>query len=250
MLRLPFFQGTDRMMRTVLVTGGSRGIGAATVRRFAQAGDRVFFTYLRSEAAATRLAAETGATAIRGDAASREDAEAAIREAEKQGPLDVLVCNAGVAHYGMIMDMGDADYRRVMDTNVYGPFAALRAAMPGMFWRRKGCIVTLSSIWGQHGASCEGIYSASKAAVIALTQAAAKEGAAAGVRVNCVAPGAIDTEMNGHLSPEEKKELEAEIPLGRMGTAEEVAEVIFFLCGEGAAYITGQVIPVNGGWGT
>ena len=237
-------------MRTVLIIGGSRGIGAAAVRRFAAAGDRVFFTYRRSEEEALRLAAETGATAIRGDASSREDTEAAIREAEKRGDtLDVLVCNAGIAHYGMIMDVGDADYQRVMDVNVYGPFAAIRAAMQGMFWRRKGCIVTLSSIWGQGGASCEGIYSASKAAVIALTQAAAKEGAPAGVRVNCVAPGAIDTEMNEHLSPEEKKELEEEIPLGRMGTAEEVAEVIFFLCSEGAAYVTGQVISVNGGWG-
>ena len=195
------------------------------------------------------LAAETGARAIRADAAKREDTEAAVREAEAAGEgLDILVLNAGVAHYGMIIDTEDADYRRVMETNVYGPFAAIRAAMPGMFWRRKGCIVTVSSVWGLRGASCEAVYSASKAAIIALTQAAAKEAAGAGVRVNCVAPGAIDTEMNGHLSAEEKRELEEEIPLGRMGGAAEVADTVFFLCGEEAGYITGQVIPVNGGW--
>ena len=236
-------------MRTVLITGGSRGIGAAIVRKFASAGDRVFFTYLKSEDAARELAAETGARAIRADASKREDTEAGVREAEAAGEgLDILVLNAGVAQYGMIIDTEDADYRRVMETNVYGPFTAIRAAMPGMFWRRKGCIVTVSSVWGQRGASCEAVYSASKAAIIALTQAAAKEAAGAGVRVNCVAPGAIDTEMNGHLSAEEKRELEEEIPMGRMGKAAEVADTIFFLCGEEAGYITGQVIPVNGGW--
>lgn len=238
-------------MRNVLITGGSRGIGAAVVRKFAAAGDRVYFTYLHSEEKARALATETGATALRADAACREDTEAAIRQAEGEGGvLDVLVLNAGISHVGMIMDTGDEDFRRVMETNVYGPFAAMRAALPGMFWRRSGCIVTISSIWGQRGASCEAVYSASKAAVIALTQAAALEAAGAGVRVNCVAPGAIDTEMNDHLPKAEKDALSEEIPLGRMGTPEEVADVIFFLCGDGARYITGNVIPVNGGWRT
>ena len=237
-------------MRNVVIIGGSRGIGAAMVRRFARNGDRVFFTYLRAETEAGALAAETGAEALRADAASGEETAEAIRTAEeKAGAIDALICNAGVSLTKMLTDTTDGEYRRVMDTNVYGPFAAIRAAMPGMFWRRKGCIVTVSSIWGQSGASCEAVYSASKAAVIALTQAAAREAAGSGVRVNCVAPGLIDTEMNRHLTGQDRAELTEEIPMGRMGTPEEVAETAFFLCSDAAGYITGQVIGVNGGWG-
>ncbi len=236
-------------MRNVVIIGGSRGIGAAMVRRFTWNGDRVFFTYLRAEEDAKRLAAETGAEAIRADAASGAETAEAIRTAEeKAGAIDALICNAGVSLTKMLTDTTDEEYRRVMETNVYGPFAAIRAALPGMFWRRKGCIVTVSSIWGQSGASCEAVYSASKAAVIALTQAAAKEAAGSGVRINCVAPGLIDTEMNSHLTEEDLEDLAEEIPMGRMGTPEEVAETAFFLCGDAAGYLTGQVIGVNGGW--
>ena len=236
-------------MRRVLITGGSRGIGAAMTRRFAAAGDRVYFTWNRSEAAAAKLSAETGALGIRADSADGEHVARAVREAEgDRGGLDLLICNAGMSLNRMVADTTDEEYRRVMDVNLYGTFAAIRAALPGMFWKRKGCILTVASIWGQEGASCEAVYSASKAGIIALTQATAREAAGAGVRVNCIAPGAIDTEMNGHLSSSEREELTGEIPLGRMGTPEEVAETAFFLAGEGAAYITGQVIGVNGGW--
>ncbi len=236
-------------MRNVLITGGSRGIGAAMVRRFAKNGDRVFFTWLHSEEKALALAGETGAEALRADAASGAETEKAVRAAEERaGGIDVLICSAGISLTGMIMDTTDEEYRRVMDTNVYGPFAAIRAALPGMFWRRRGCILTVSSIWGQRGASCEAVYSASKAALIALTQAAAGEAASAGVRVNCIAPGLIDTDMNRRLSETDVRDLAEEIPLGRMGTPEEVAETAFFLCGDSAAYITGQVLSVNGGW--
>ena len=236
-------------MRIVLVTGGSRGIGAAMVRRFVAAGDRVYFTWLRSADAADGLAAETGAFPLRADAAGGGETAEAIRQVEaREGRIDVLVCNAGVALDRMLADTTDEEYRRVMDTNVYGPFAAMRAALPGMFWRRSGCILTVSSIWGQRGASCEAVYSASKAAVIALTQAAAREAGAAGVRVNCIAPGIIDTAMNDRLSEEEKADIAEEIPLGRIGTPEEIAETAFFLCSANAGYITGQVIGVNGGW--
>ncbi len=236
-------------MRTVLIIGGSRGIGAAMVRRFAAAGDHVFFTYLHSEAAAARLTAETGAEGIRADAASGTETDRVIADIQgRTGGPDVLICNAGISLVKMVSDTTDDEYRRVMDTNVYGPFAAIRAALPGMFWRRKGCILTLSSIWGQSGASCEAVYSASKAALIALTQGTAKEAGGAGVRVNCIAPGLIDTSMNDHLSPAERESLREEIPLHRPGTPEEVAETAFFLCSDAAGYITGQVIPVNGGW--
>jgi len=238
-------------MRSVLILGGSRGIGAAMTRKFAGAGDRVFFTWNRVREEAERLRDETGAFMIQADTGGSGGAAAAVRTAEEEaGTLDVLICNAGISLTKMLMDTTDEEFRRVMDVNLYGTFAAIRAALPGMFWRRQGCILTVSSIWGQEGASCESVYSASKAGIIALTQAAAKEAGGAGVRVNCIAPGMIDTSMNDHLSAEEKAEIAGEIPLGRMGTPEEVAETAFFLAGEGARYITGQVIPVNGGWKT
>ena len=236
-------------MRTVLITGGSRGIGAALVRKFAGKGDRVYFTYLKATKEAKALSAETGAEAIQADAASAARMEEVIRriESETDGP-DAVICNAGVSLMKMLQDTSDEEYSRVMDTNVFGPFCTLRAALPGMFWRRRGCAVLISSVWGQTGASCEAVYSASKAAVIGLTQAMAREAAGAGIRVNCVAPGLIDTEMNAHLSGQDLAELAEEIPLGRMGTPEEVAEAVFFLCSEAASYITGQVLAVNGGW--
>ena len=236
-------------MRTVLITGGSRGIGAAAVRRFCAAGDRVFFTWHQAGAAAEALSRQTGAAALRADVRKGEHVRQAVREVIRAaGGIDVLVCCAGVSLNRMIADTTDAEFREVVDTNLYGTFAALREVMPAMFWRRQGSIVTVSSIWGQEGASCEAVYSASKAAVIGLTQAAAREAAGAGIRVNCVALGMIDTEMNAHLTEEEKAEICEEIPAGRMGTPMEAAEAIFFLAGEGASYITGQVIPVNGGW--
>ena len=219
------------------------------VRRFAAAGDLVFFTWLRSSDAAERLAGETGATAIRSDIREGDQVRNAVRQVqEKTGFIDVLICCAGVSLSRMIADTTDEAFHEVLNTNLYGTFAAVREVLPGMFWRRRGCILTVSSIFGQDGASCEAIYSASKGAVIAFTQAAAKEAAGSGVRVNCIAPGMIDTEMNGHLSSEEKDNVAEEIPMGRMGTAEEVAETAFFLASEAATYITGQVIPVNGGW--
>ena len=236
-------------MRTVLIFGGSRGLGAAMIRRFSRAGDRVFFTFLKAEEAAEALSRETGAQALRADVTNGEQVREAVELVNgKTGGIDILICNAGVSLNRMIADTEDEAYRRVMDTNLYGTFAAIRAALPGMFWRRKGCILTVSSIFGQEGASCEAVYSASKAAVIGLTQAAAKEAAGAGVRVNCIAPGMMDTEMNGNLTAEEKREITEEIPLGRMGTPEDAAECAFCLASDAAAYLTGQMIPVNGGW--
>ena len=293
MLRRTFMNDVRRrrngmrfIMRNVLIFGGSRGIGAAMVRRFAEAGDRVSFTWNRAEDAAKALAAETGAEAIRADVTDGEEVVRAVRQSERRfsdcnrerpdmgllnqeikqavpqpaghnredasqnndSGIDVLICNAGVSLSRMLMDTTDGEYRQVMDTNLYGTFAAIRAALPGMFWRRKGVILTVSSIWGQSGASCEAVYSASKAAVIGLTQAVAKETAGAGIRVNCIAPGMIDTAMNDHLSAEEKEEIAGEIPMQRMGKPAEVAETAFFLASDAASYITGQVIPVNGGW--
>ena len=236
-------------MRTVLITGGSRGIGAAMVRRFAAAGDKVFFTYLNAAQAAEAISGETGAKAVQADARSGEAVRQAVKAVmDETGRIDVLICSAGVGLNRMLADTTDEEYRRVMDTNLYGPFAMIREVLPGMFWNRQGCILTVSSVWGQTGASCEAVYSASKAAVIGLTQAVAKEAGAAGIRVNCIAPGMIDTEMNRHLSTAETAEICAEIPLERIGLPEEVAETAYFLASDAAGYITGQVIPVNGGW--
>ena len=234
--------------RVIWITGGSSGIGKAAVRKFAGAGDRVAFTFLHSEAAARALESETGAFAIRADVSDSAQVNRA-RDAilSRFGRIDVLVCAAGVAGKGLLMDQTDEAYDRIMNTNLFGTFAAIRAVLPCMIERRGGSIVTVSSMWGETGGACEALYSASKAGIIGLTRAVAKEVGSAGLRVNCISPGVIDTPMNADLSPEDVDSLVEETPLGRIGMAEEVAEAICFLAGEGAGFITGQVLPVNGG---
>lgn len=234
--------------RVIWITGGSSGIGKAAVRKFAGAGDRVAFTFLHSEAAARALESETGAFAIRADVSDSAQVNRA-RDAilNRFGRIDVLVCAAGVAGKGLLMDQTDEAYDRIMNTNLFGTFAAIRAVLPCMIERRGGSIVTVSSMWGETGGACEALYSASKAGIIGLTRAVAKEVGSAGIRVNCISPGVIDTPMNADLSPEDVDSLVEETPLGRIGMAEEVAEAICFLAGEGAGFITGQVLPVNGG---
>ena len=234
--------------RVIWITGGSSGIGKAAVRKFAGAGDRVAFTFLHSEAAARALESETGAFAIRADVSDSAQVNRA-RDAilSRFGRIDVLVCAAGVAGKGLLMDQTDEAYDRIMNTNLFGTFAAIRAVLPCMIERRGGSIVTVSSMWGETGGACESLYSASKAGIIGLTRAVAKEVGSAGIRVNCISPGVIDTPMNADLSPDDVDSLVEETPLGRIGMAEEVAEAICFLAGEGAGFITGQVLPVNGG---
>ena len=232
----------------IWITGGSSGIGKAAVRKFAGAGDQVAFTFLHSEAAARALESETGAFAIRADVSDSAQVNRA-RDAilSRFGRIDVLVCAAGVAGNGLLMDQTDEAYDRIMNTNLFGTFAAIRAVLPCMIERRGGSIVTVSSMWGETGGACEALYSASKAGIIGLTRAVAKEVGSAGIRVNCISPGVIDTPMNADLSPEDVDSLVEETPLGRIGMAEEVAEAICFLAGESAGFITGQVLPVNGG---
>ncbi len=234
--------------RVIWITGGSSGIGKAAVRKFAGAGDRVAFTFLHSEAAARALESETGAFAIRADVSDSAQVNRARNAIlSRFGRIDVLVCAAGVAGKGLVMDQTDEAYDRIMNTNLFGTFAAIRAVLPCMIERRGGSIVTVSSMWGETGGACEALYSASKAGIIGLTRAVAKEVGSAGIRVNCISPGVIDTPMNADLSPEDVDSLVEETPLGRIGMAEEVAEAICFLAGEGAGFITGQVLPVNGG---
>ena len=236
-------------MLTALITGGSRGIGAAMVRAFCQAGYRTAFFYLNSAEAAQTLSAETGAIAIRCDVRSSAEVNAACAEAKRQlAHIDVLINNAGVAQQKLFTDITEEEWDRMFAVNVKGAFHMTQAALPGMISRRSGSIINISSMWGQVGASCEVHYSASKAALIGMTQALAKEVGPSGVRVNCIAPGVIQTDMNAHLDEDTMSALCEETPLMRIGDPDEIARAALFLSGDGASFITGQVLGVNGGF--
>ena len=241
------------MSKVAVITGASGGIGAATARRLAAEGFRLVLGYCRSrekaEALCRELRAAGGeAVTFRADITRPAEAAALIDHAVAEyGHLDVLINNAGIAQIKLFTDITPEELRQMFAANVDGVYHCCRAAVPHLVRQHSGAIVNVSSIWGLCGASCETHYSAAKAAVIGFTQALAKELAPSGVTVNCVAPGAIDTEMNAHLSPEERRALEEEIPLGRMGTPEEAAAAIAFLAGEDARYFTGQVLSPNGG---
>ena len=189
------------MSRTVLITGGSRGIGAQTVRRFSAEGYNVAFTYLNSVQEAEKLSAETGALAIRADSRKTSDlTDAADRAEETFGAVDILINNAGISVCGLVTDLTDREMEDIFQVNTIGAFRAVRAILPSMIRRKSGVIINVSSVWGIRGASCEVAYSASKAALIGMTRALAKEVGPSGIRVNCVAPGVIDTDMNASYS--------------------------------------------------
>ena len=230
-------------MKTVVITGGSRGIGAAAVELFAARGDRVFFLYEKNHTAAKAVSEKTGAAAICCDVADK----AAVKNAFRQiGDVDILICNAGICHTGLLSMMEEAQWDRLFDVNVKGIFHCVNAAMPAFLKKHAGSIVTVSSMWGQVGASCEAAYSATKGAVIALTKALAKELGPSGIRVNCVAPGVILTDMCAEVDPAILAEMAEENPVGRNGTPMDVAKAMVYLAD--AEFITGQVLPVNGGY--
>ena len=234
----------------ILVTGGSRGIGAATVKYFAEHGNRVAFVYNKNDSAADVVANECGAYKIKADLSDFNAAEAAYMEAEKVlSGVDVLVNCAGIALISQICDTDSALWSKVINTNLTSAYAMCKAASQEMVRRKNGVIINVGSVWGRVGASCESAYSASKAGMRGLTMALAKELALSGIRVNCVEPGVIDTEMNHSLGSEALDAICEDIPLGRLGKAEEVAELIGFLASDKARYITGQIIGIDGGFG-
>ena len=230
-------------MATVVITGGSRGIGAAAVARFAARGDRVYFLYEKNHEAAQKVAQQTGATAICCDVADT----AAVKAAFSQIPqVDILICNAGICHYGLMSQMAEQEWDRIFSVNVKGIYNCVNAATPAFLEKQAGCIITVSSMWGQVGASCEAAYSATKGAVIALTKALAQEMGPSGIRVNCIAPGVILTDMCAEVDPEVLTQMAADTPAGRNGTPEDVAEAMEYLAN--AKFVTGQVLSVNGGY--
>lgn len=241
------------MRKTALITGGSRGIGAACVRAFAEDGYAVVFLYNRSAAQAEALVQQLRSegqdvTAYPCDLSEPQQiAQTVTNILRTYHRMDALVNCAGIAHIGLFTDMKEAEWDHLFAVNVRSAFSVTKAVLPGMISARKGSIVNVSSMWGEVGASCEVAYSATKAALIGLTKALAKEVGSSGVRVNCVTPGVIDTDMNAQLTEADRAALADETPLGRIGTAEEVAKTILFLCGEGASFITGQVLGVSGG---
>ena len=236
-------------MKTVLITGGSRGIGRAMVQLFSEKGYSVAFTYKSSETEAKSLAEATGAICIKADSAIESEVLSAVKLAEKSlGHIDCLINNAGVSSFSLFTDLTLEDWNRCLSVNLTGAFLYSKAVIPSMVSRKQGRIINITSMWGLVGSSCEVHYSTAKAGLIGMTKALAKELGPSGITVNAIAPGVIETEMNKCLSEDDKAALCDETPLMRMGRPCEIAEAALFLASEGASFITGEVMNVSGGF--
>lgn len=242
------------MGKTILITGSSKGIGAATAILFAQKGYNVVINYNDSYESASLLCSSLVSNGYsvmtqKANVANRLEVELMVKETlYKFRSLDILVNNAGIAHQALVTDTNEIDFDRIMEVNLKGVFNCCKSVIPSMVSRQSGKIINISSMWGQVGASCEVAYSAAKAGVIGLTKALAKELAPSGITVNAIAPGLIETGMNSNLTIEELSDFVSGIPLGRMGSADEIAAAIEFLASDKADYITGQVLGINGGY--
>lgn len=239
-------------MKTVIVTGGSRGIGAAIVKELAKENYNIVLNYNNSEEAAKQIQKELEEQNIKieifkADVSKREEVKELVKFAlDKFRSIDVLINNAGIDQIKPFMDITDEDWNNIMQVNLNSVFYCSQEVLENMIHNKKGCIINISSIWGKIGASCEVHYSASKAAIDGLTKALAKEMGPSNIRVNSVAPGIIETEMNKDLSKEDLEEILSQIPLGRIAKPEEIAKSIKWLIED--EYVTGQVISVDGGW--
>lgn len=242
------------MKKTVLITGGSRGIGRASAQLFARQGWNVAVNYLHSQQAALDLVAElTGegceVMACQADVSIREQVAGMVREVgDRFGSIEVLINNAGIAQQKLFTDITPEDWDAMLDVNVKGIFNCCQAVVPGMINRKRGKIINLASIWGLTGASCEVHYSTAKAAVIGFTKALARELGPSNIQVNCVAPGIIDTDMNASLLEDDRCRLIEATPLMRFGTPQDIAYALLFLASDQADFLTGQVLSPNGGF--
>lgn len=242
------------MKQVALITGSSRGIGRAVALELSLAGYAVCINYIQSREAAEALAAQLRgegreAIAIQADVADSHVVNEMVRQTEAElGPVTLLVNNAGISWQGLFQDMEDAAWERMLAVNLTGARNAARAVLPAMISQKSGCIVNISSMWGLRGASCEVAYACSKAAIVGLTRSLALELAPSRIRVNCVAPGCIETDMVRVLGQETREMLVAETPIGRLGTPEDIAHTVAFLASEKASFITGQVLAADGGF--
>lgn len=242
------------MKQTALVTGSSRGIGRAIAVELAREGWAVCVNYLEHREAAEDLvrllrAEDWEAIAVRADVSDRNAVEAMVRTAQAElGPIELLVNNAGISYQGLFQDTSNEIWDRTLAVNLTGARNAAQAVLPHMLSEKRGCIVNISSMWGLRGASCEVAYACSKAAIIGLTRSLALELAPSGIRVNCVAPGCIETDMVRVLGEETRAMLVEETPLGRLGTPEDIAHAVAFFASEKASFLTGQVLTADGGF--